>query len=80
MIRIIGATLVIAGVAGYIITHRSIFAFPAVGALLLLVGLISSERPGDSPDTAQGLLDIRQSANGELRVLDTEAGRHLLVN
>ena len=48
-------------------------------SLILLLSLAAA-LTGERPDPSRGLLAIRQSPYGELRVVDTEEGRHLLID
>jgi len=75
----VGGSLIIVALAGFLIQRElnaTISAAGLAGFLIILAGMRYSEKA----DPARGLLAIEQSPYGELRVLDTENGRHLLID
>lgn len=75
---IAGGTLILTALAGFLLRRKPVHAITA--AVLLALGAAGWGASAEGPDPGRGLLAITQSRYAELRVLDTEAGRHLLID
>ncbi len=80
LILAIGLALLITAVFGFAIAKNSRSGALAGVLLLLLSGSLTAALPMAQAQPARGLLAVEQSAYAELRVLETEAGRHLLID
>lgn len=76
----IGAVLLITATVGMFIDKKYKTASNAGFALSLIGLLMLWKAPLESAQPRQGLAAIEPSAYAELRVLDTENGRHLLID
>jgi len=80
LVTIIGVALLVAAANVSILSRQRRFAWSAV-LLLAAAGAVVS--PGDSDPAArpeEGLLAVRQSLYGEIRVVDVNDTRHLLID
>jgi spermidine synthase len=75
----VGGVLLIVAIAGILIQKRLNPTISVAGIVALLI-ILAAERYSEKPDPSQGLVAMEQSPYGELRVLDTENGRHLLID
>jgi spermidine synthase len=74
-----GAALVATGVAGFALQKRSAVGTIAV-VVLAIAGVGSWSLLAERADPESGLVAIVQSPYGEIRVLDSEDGRHMLID
>lgn len=77
---IIGSTLVAVGTIGFLISHQRGAATVGVGFVTMTAVVMSWSSRGDVADPQHGLVTILQSPYAELRVLDAEGSRHLLID
>lgn len=77
---IIGLLLLITAVIGFFINKKNTATITSIIILIITSITVGWKAPIDNPDPMNGLIAIEQSPYGELRVLDTENGRHLLID
>lgn len=77
---IVGFLLIATAVVGFIIEKKTTLLSATVVLLVPFVISAHAILSTEQPDPQHGLLAIAQSPYAELRVLDTENGRHLLVD
>ncbi|MBN1412510.1 MAG: fused MFS/spermidine synthase [Spirochaetales bacterium] len=70
-----GIYLLIAVALGIIAGEKSIRQI-AAAAVLLVIGIILLFTSGETPDPSRGLVSVRESNYGEIRVVDTDEGGH----
>ncbi len=75
---IIGCVLVTVGAIGLLTAKRTAIAGIGIAAAIVLV--VAGRSAGDRDDVGHGLLAVRQSPYAELRVLDAQGNRHLLID
>jgi spermidine synthase len=76
----LGVLLLVIAVIGLLIANTSKPTTTGVSSMLLPAMVAYFMLPSEAPDTARGVFAIEQSPYATLRVLDTEAGRHLTIN
>ncbi len=77
---IIGGILVVLAVGGLFIEGSRKGPIVAGICAVILLGITAWKFPSERADPERGLLTVRQSPYAEIRVLDTENGRHLLID
>ena len=80
LVFLTGVLLMLTGALGLVVGRRPRAA--PVAALVLLACLVASDRaaPRDVPDPARGLVALAQSAYAELRVIDFQDQRFMLID
>lgn len=76
----IGLVLLVTAALGLALEKKSKPALAGAILLLLLGGIIGMAQPRQQADAAAGLLAVEQSAYAEIRVLETNKRRHLLID
>ncbi len=76
----IGLVLVITSIIGFANGRKSKLASISTFVCILLVVLATFALPSQRPNPEQGVLAVRQSAYAELRVVDREDARYLLID
>ncbi len=77
---VIGLLLLITGIIGFLIDKHLKLTTTGISLFALAILSLLVRPPVDQAKLKEGLLDIEQSPYAELRVIDTEAGRHLLID
>ncbi len=81
LILLIGLALILSAVVGLLAQRSTKGAWVgAAAAILALAPLTLWKLPGERSDPRRGLLAVEQSAYAELRVLDMQGRRHLLID
>ncbi|MBI5217130.1 MAG: fused MFS/spermidine synthase [Ignavibacteriae bacterium] len=80
LLLILGFLLLITAIVGSRIEKKSKLTRVSAIMLILFAGLIFRNNPEVLPNPSEGLLAIEESSYGELRVLDIEEQRHLLID
>jgi spermidine synthase len=80
LVFLIGLLLVATALLGLAIEHRRRAALAAVLILTTAGVLVSRAAPARTADPARGVIAVEQSAYGEIRVVDFEETRHLIID
>ena len=76
----VGFVLLITAIIGLLSNKKSAITTLTTLIVLPVIGFILLQFAGERPAPEEGLLAIEQSPYAELRVVDTDAGRHLLID
>ena len=80
LVLLIGLVLVVTALLGLAIEHKRI---AGLAAILIFAGgttLVFRAAPARTADPARGVMDVEQSAYGEIRVVDHEDARNLIID
>lgn len=80
LLVIIGGILIITGSWFFLAGKKLQRGITSSTLLLLLLLMVRTALISEQPDPSRGLLAVCQSPYGELRVADTDEGRHLLID
>jgi len=75
----IGISLLLTASIG-LIAERRFTAIPVAGVAILAILMASWLLPSEGPDPESGLIAVQQSPYAEIRVLDMERKRHLVID
>ena len=76
---LIGITLLLVVAIGLTVERRRT-AIPVAAIVIFSIIMAFWVRPADGPDTERGLIALEQSSYAEIRVLDMERKRHLVID
>jgi len=77
---IVGICLILTAILGFIVQKKYYIQTGLLVVLVILSYILLWNRYQQKPDVKNGLMAVEQSAYGELRVIDNENGRHLLID
>jgi spermidine synthase len=77
---IVGSLLLVTAAIGYLLTKKSAIPRVGAGSILMLAIIAILTAHGERPDKESGLVSVAQSPFGEIRVIDIENDRHLVID